>query len=136
MALVETFLLDYLLDDPEIAARIGHGSPVKYALYPEVLKDETCFPAITYTRISSTHDELLDGGSDLAFGTFQFSCWSLSAMATWELAAVLRARMIGLGGNGFQKAGILDERSDYEPDTKLYRTDVDIRIGYSESSPA
>lgn len=136
MALVETYLLEYLKADSEITERVGHGSPVSYRIFPETLPPETCFPAITYTRISSTHDELLDGGTDLAFGTFQFSCWSPNVTAARELAAVLIARMIGLGGDGFQKAGILDERSDYEPDTKLYRTDVDIRIGYAESSPA
>lgn len=134
--MVEINLISYLLNASpadatvdELVERIGSR------VYPEVLAPETCLPAITYTRISSTHDELLDGGTDLKFGTFQFTCWATTALAAWELASLVRTRLTGIGGDGFQKAGILDERSDYESDTKLYRSDVDIRIAYAESSP-
>ena len=93
-------------------------------------------PAMTYTRVSSEHEELLDGNPDLIFGLIQISCWAETAKEAQELGALVRVRMQGVGGTNFQKAGVENERSDYEDDTKLYRQDVDCQIAYAASDPA
>jgi hypothetical protein len=133
--MIEPNLISYLQEDSSIAARISSGSPVIYRIYPEILPQEPILPALTYTRISSRHGELLNGDADLSFGLFQISAWAGTAKGASELAALVRVRMQGLGGTNFEKAGILDERSDYEPDTQLYRQDIDVQIAYAESSP-
>lgn len=136
--MIEPYLISYLTSDSAIAARIGSGSPVTYRIYPEILPQKTGgaeVPAITFSRISSQHPETLDGSADLSFGQFQLSCWAPTQKAAAELAACVRMRLQGVGGLEFQKAGISDERSDYEPDTLLYRQDIDFQIAYAESSP-
>lgn len=137
--MIEPFLVSYLLADSGIAARIGaSGSPVTGRIYPEILPQTTggaVTPGITFTRLSSQHPELLDGNTDLAFAQFQMSCWATTAKAAAELAALVRKRLQGVLDLEFQKAGVIDERSDYEPDTMLYRQDIDFQIAYAESSP-
>ena len=127
--MIEPDLVAYLLADNAIVARIVDR------IYPETLGQDPALPAITYTRINSQHAELLSGDPDLSFGSFQISCWAEPPSAAAELAALVRTRMQGLGGTNFEKAGIEDERSDYEPDTKLYRQDIDCRIAYAVSGP-
>ena len=133
--MIEPSLISYIVADAAIAARIGSGSPPVYRLHPEMLPQNTVLPAITFTRISSQHPELLDGSTDLSFAQFQASCWASTAKAAAELASLLRMRLQGVYDSGFQKVSIDDERSDYEPDTLLYRQDIDFTIAYSESSP-
>lgn len=134
--MIEPSLRSYLLNsspaDPSAEAIVAR---IEDRIYREVLPQNAVLPALTYTRVSSTHDELLDGGSNISFGYFQISCWALDPDAATELAALVRTRMQGLGGLNFEKAGIEDERSDYEPETQLYRQDVDCRIAYAESVP-
>lgn len=133
--MIEPSLIAYLVADTAIAARISSGSPVVSRIYPELMPQEPTFPLITFTRTSSQHPEVLEGFPDLALGHFQASCWAHTSKAAAELAAVVRMRMQGVGGTNFQKVSVDDERSDYEPDTLLYRQDIDFTIAYAESSP-
>lgn len=129
--MTETDLVYYLLTDSGILSLIGSSSsPVVARIYPENIKQGSTFPALTYTRISNPHGELLDGNPDLAFAVFQIGCWATTPKVAAQLADLVEARMLGIGGENFQKAGIEDRRSDYEPDTQLYRQDVDCRIAF------
>jgi hypothetical protein len=132
---IEPSLISYLAADSAISARIASGSPLVARIFPEILPQNTILPAITFTRIGSQHPEQLAGDPDLSFAQFQVSCWAATAKLAAEVAACVRIRMQGVGGTDFQKVSIDDERSDYEPDTLLYRQDVDFTIAYAESSP-
>jgi hypothetical protein len=129
MALIETALRDYLLADASIAAAVVDR------VYPDVLPQNPTLPAMTYTRISTRSPELVDGNPDLLSALFQIACWSTSRLGAATLASYVRTRMIGVGGSGFQKGGIEDERSDEEPDTRRYRQDLDCTIFYAASTP-
>lgn len=143
MGLVEISLIDYLLSSSPADATVDAivervGAQPAARVFPGHLPQEPCFPAITYFLFSSDHDELLDGTESLAFARYQFSCWARTPIEAWELAALVRMRMTGPGGDGFQKAGILDERDEspmFDPDVMAYRRDVEVQIAFAESSP-
>jgi hypothetical protein len=129
--LIETDLVYYLLSDSSILSMVGtSASPVVARIYPENVKQGSSFPALTYTRLSSSHNELLEGTTGLSFASFQVSCWATTPKIAAQLADLVRTRMLGIGGVNFQKAGIEDERSEYEPDTQLYRQDIDFTIAF------
>jgi hypothetical protein len=132
--LIQNLVEDYLLADAQIAVRIGTR------IEPLPLTEQCIFPAMTLTMVSSVYPELLDGTTSLAFADFQVSCWAATVGAARELAALVRRRMLGISDAelvGFQKAEILDERDDDSPDLDLnaYRSDVDFRVAFAESSP-
>lgn len=132
--LIQYLVEDYLLADPQIAARIGTR------IEPLPLTDVCEFPALTLTLISAEYPEVLDGTTSLAFADFQVSCWAETTLGARELGSLVRRRMLGISDQavvGFQKAEILDERDDDSPDLDLnaFRYDVDFRVAFAESSP-
>lgn len=132
--LIQDLVSDYLLADAQIAARIGAR------IEPLPLTEQCTFPAMTLIMLPALYPELLDGSTDLAFAVFQVSCWAATVQESRELAALVRRRMLGISDPdlvGFQKAGDVEERDDDNPDLDLhaYRSDVDFRVAFSESSP-
>lgn len=126
--MIDADFVTYLID--------ADGSDGVYSLvgdrvYAEQLPQNPTLPAISYTRVYTSHPEEMDGGADLAGALIQVSCWAASKKEAAQVAALVIARMTGRGGNGFQKAGIEDERSSKEG-PELYRRDVDVRIAYIE----
>ena len=134
MSLIQYLVADYLLADSQIAARIGTR------LEPLPLTEACTFPAMTLYMFPAEYNELLDGGTSLHFASFQVSCWAATTREARELASLVVKRMLGISDEslvGFQKAGDVDERDDDSPDLRLkvFRSDVDFRVGFAESSP-
>lgn len=129
--LIMTAVEFYLLADNAIADLIGTRLEAGF------LSHSCTLPAITYTMVSAENPELLDGNTDLATATFQFTCWAATLTGARELGALVRMRMLGIGGYAFQKAGVVDERDDPSPDPNInaFRYDVDAQVAYAESSP-
>lgn len=100
-------------------------------LYPEVLPQDPVLPAVTYSVISELEFESHDVGTSNFTGRLvQFACWSRTALEAEEVRQALKDRLRLLT----EHSGILrgqnhsDGRSDFEPDTNLYRSDADYRI--------
>lgn len=130
MTLIDTAVRDYLLADANIYASVNAR------IYPSIVPQECVFPAITYTTVFAHAPELLDGNLDIMDSQYQVSVWAETALEAANIAAYVRARMLGIGGNGFQKSSIDDERSGYEEQTRRFRRDLDFTVFYAESSPA
>lgn len=128
--MVESDLRTYLLADAGIAALITSGT-LPARLFADVMPQNSPVPSIVYQRITSEHPEQADGTADLKNALFQISIYATTRRAAEELAELIIVRMLGMGGSGFQKGGVEDERSSYENDTKFFRQDVDFRVFYN-----
>lgn len=133
--MIEPLLISYLLADSAIASRVSSGSPSVGRIYPERIAQNAVLPAIAYYPLGGPIPELLDGNPDLVFATYQLTCCAATAKAASELASVVMSRMIGEGGDGFQKAGVWDQGSTDEEEPDRYNRIIDVRIAYAESSP-
>lgn len=100
---------------PSIAGRV----------YPMLLPQSPTLPAVTYSRVSTTHMYAHEGNVGLAHQRLQFSCWARTHKEAAEVSLVVRQSLEGrVVGVGFAD----NEIDFYEPDTKLYHRALDMII--------
>lgn len=132
--MIEASIISYILQAGQsppsaIEAMIGNR------IYADCLPQTVDLPAAVYFEIAASHPEDHDGPS-LSFGSFQISCYGATKDQAGSLALLIRLRMQGRGGAGFQKVEVEDGESGFEPDTRRYRHDLEIRVAYKETAPA
>jgi len=128
---IEEELYDYLSVYAGLAALVGTR------IYRDRFPDNVVKPAIKYQRIDTQREYSHQGYSGLARPLFQFSCFGESQPATKAAIDQVRIALQGYAGTMgnvlVQGAIVVDERSDYEPDTRLFRYDIDVQIPHDET---
>lgn len=110
----ETEIIDTLVND--VGLDTDH-------VQADTLAQGTTFPAVTYLRIDTRRVRSHDGTS-LVGPLFQISCWGSTPTQARELArAVVQAWDARIGF-----ALVEDDRDVNEPNPKLFRRDVDVRL--------
>lgn len=122
---IEAALRNYLLSIPELTAQIGNR------IYPMVLPQPPVFPAVTYSKISSSNVRDLSGIS-FYLTRIQFTCWSESYGQAKAIAESLRKPLECYKGT-MGEFHIIDSQSVNEidlsqPDSGLYQVPVDVLI--------
>lgn len=102
-------------------------------LYPDVLPQETLYPAATYTFISELEFETHDTETTNFTGKLiQFSVWSRTADTADEVRGYLKDRLRELTQSGLLRGNNpTDGRGEFEQETNLYRRDTDYRIWHA-----
>lgn len=142
MISIEEALFRYLSGYAGLSELVGDR------IYPDVLPQKVTMPAVKHQRIDTPREYSHSGDSNLAHPRFQFSGFALTKPAAKAVADQIRAAfnaynqgrlngtivaMGGAGGVDVQFCQVEDERSDYEPETLLFRTDVDVILWQAET---
>lgn len=105
-------------------------APPNTRLNPLVLPQKPTLPAATYTRIGGAPVNSFDGLDGLDNGVYQIDCYAETAVVARTLADAIRDALdasAALGGT------LLDVRTDYEEDPRLYRVSMDWSLWAAES---
>lgn len=132
-------LYSYLASYPNLTSLVSNR------IYPDVLPQNTPYPAITYQDISETEiDTFNQPASTLMMPVYQFNCWGSTRASAKAVAKQLRAAfknyksttMGGAGGVSVSAIRKLNQLSDIETDKDgkiiAYRTFIDFEIAYQE----
>lgn len=134
--LIEEAILD-LLESSPVASLVGGASP---RIYPLTIPQDSAFPAIAYSVISSVRPLLVDGVIDLPQVTIQFDAFSDSDTSGYaetkaiasELIETLQGYRGTVGGIAILSAAVVAERDGLEDSGDFYRTSVDVRFTFRE----
>jgi hypothetical protein len=135
MMLIEEALRRHLGNHAGLAALVGPR------IHPLVMPQGTVLPSVTYQKISCPVEYTMDDKS-LAHPRFQFDCWAASRpdgtsgySIVKDVAAQVKAALHGFSGimggaGGVNVIGtwIEGETDLFEPDIKLYRISIDVRL--------
>ena len=100
------------------------GSPQTDAgdrVYPIIAPEGSQLPRLTYTRVSTTPVNSLQGHAGLDQATFQIDCWARTNLGCVTLARQVREAM---KGQPF-KATPTSQYDGMEPEPKVYRHTVE-----------
>lgn len=120
-----------------LSVHTGLTALVGARVYPLVAPQNTGKPYVTYQLVAG--DPLHTLGTDPGDGEalYQVDCWATDNPGAIAVAAQVKAALKDYTG---EPAGVTvdrivgpeDQRSEYEPDTKLFRRSLDFRIFYQE----
>jgi len=97
------------------------------------LPQAATYPALTYLRVSNPPEYSHDGRGSLVHPRYQLDCWAETSAAVETLnAQVLTA--LSHWAQLFGQPAIVEEAGadGYEPETKLYRSRIDVILWYVE----
>ena len=97
------------------------------------LPQTAVYPAMTYLRVSNPPEYSHSGRATLIHPRYQLDLWAETSAAVEALnAAVLAA--LAHWGQAFGQSAIIEEAGadGYEPETKLYRSRIDVILWYVE----
>lgn len=98
---------------------------VQDRIYPTVLRQNTIYPAITYTRISGGQVNSLTGYSNLESPRIQIDVWGDNYSDVKSLAAAVHTAM----GAATTFGALLESDQDlYEDDVKIHRVCMDFIV--------
>lgn len=99
------------------------------------MPDNPTLPAITYQTLSGQGVESFDGDSGLYMPVVGIDCWARSAGTVQDLAAKVRAAMLGYSGTYSDReiSKILEwsQVDLYDIDTDVYHVACSCRVWYS-----
>lgn len=108
--------------------------------YSLVAPQNVTKPYVRFQRIDTPREYSHQGYSGLAHPRFQFSVFAETPESAKAVVDQVRTALQGyvgtMGGSGgvtVQAAMVVDERDNYEPDTKLYREDIDVILWHAET---
>lgn len=133
MATIEETLKALVIGDTAVNAIISGRC------YMTVTPDNPTLPCISYQRINTLKDRILDGGANFTEGLFQFDIWF--AKTGGALGSVALARKLQTALN--EKRGTFssvdvqailfeNEQHGYEPDVEMYRVTQQYTILFRE----
>jgi preprotein translocase subunit Sec61beta len=103
-------------------------------LYPDQAPDGVTPDYVVYFSVASSPENTLAGLIPIENSRFQFDCWSLTRLASRTLATLisntLTAQRADPAQAGSFGATLLSDQDDYDPDTKQYRTILDMSLWY------
>jgi hypothetical protein len=118
---------------------------VSNRIYPDVLPQNTPYPAITYQKISEDEiDTFNQTTSTLMMPKYQFTCWGSTRASSEAVAKQLRlafknyksTTMGGVGGVSVSAIRILNRLSTFDTDNDgkviAYGTISDFEVSYQE----
>lgn len=112
------------------------GTRIHPVRLPQVSRTSDGLPALSYTRASSVRVHSHQGGSGLAAPVFQFDAWASDYSTAKAVINEVRKALVGFRGtvDGVRiDAGLAQsERDEFEDDTGIYRTTIDIRVWHGE----
>jgi hypothetical protein len=94
-------------------------------VYPMVAPDKITAPFIVYSRLSSTPENTLDGGSTIDLVRIQVDTYENTYSAVKLLAESVR---LAMESNVLLKATLQSEQDLFEPDLKFYRISQDYYV--------
>lgn len=126
----------YIISDPTVGGLIGPR------MYPMTLPQKPQFPAVTYQVISALRKPTMLHEDNLPLTRIQIDSWALTMYDAVQVDEAIRSlfhnytriEMGGSGSPGVLVAGVFveDHRTDYEPDTLLYRVSRDYKVFHRE----
>lgn len=100
---------------------------VSTRIYPMLLPQTPTLPALSYQRVSNTGQQ---GSTDLRETRYQINCWAATHFSAETLAALVKVCFEEFTDEnqapGIKMALVVNEVDDYDPDTKLFRSIVDV----------
>lgn len=93
-------------------------------VYPLVSPEKVETPYIVYSKVSSTPENTLNGGSTIDLIRIQVDVYAATYAAVKTLAESTRSAL----ENGAVKATIQTEQDLFEPDLKVYRVSQDYYV--------
>ena len=136
---IETELIDFFEGESSITAIIGNGdSPETCRVYPLKLPQGYTLPAISFQRISTDREHVIDDGPiGWAWARFQFDMWAETYAEARQLTEAVRQALDGynnkMGSVTVAGAFAEGERDLYEEQTEIYRVTQDYLIPYKET---
>jgi hypothetical protein len=123
----------------------GVSTLIGQRMYPDVLIQKATFPAVTYTKISTSSEHGVSDVTRLAHSRFQFDCYGVSRNAANDIAhAIRRSGICAYQGTtaGIYFCGVEIDSGDYSdslPPTDgnqshRYLTSFDLLVHYVEAS--
>jgi hypothetical protein len=126
VAVLEEGLVTHLRADAGIQALVNNGdSPATYRIYAELLPQEVVYPAISYQRISSPHDLMMEGIDTFTPARIQIDCHAQTSAAASGLAAAVNAALNNVTGS---LGGVTVQHSHNEQRSDLSSMDGDLVI--------
>jgi hypothetical protein len=138
MSDVAIALRGWLLSRPALTSVIGQR------LYTDILPQNPVLPAVTFSKIYTSHDHTLSNLSGVAHTRFQFDCYATTRAAANQIAEIIRSTGIvsrrGMTG-GVEFLGVRMEEGqrnfvDYtreDSDDHRYVTNFDLVIDFAEA---
>ena len=121
MAFVEQALVSRLLADPTVSGSVGNR------IHPQIVPQDSTYPAISYSRISSSPVPVLSGTSGLTFHRFQVNAWSPSYSTTRTLASGIRSAL-----DGKEATMLLNDIDLYDESARLHYCAMDFMIAFND----
>lgn len=123
-----------------LGAYAGLTSLISNRVYLMRIPQGATLPCLTVTRISTPREFAMDTSGatgTLAHPRFQFDAWATTYASAKAINDQVRAALMGHTGTTgtgitIRAALVLDERADYETDTKYYRSQSDYVIWHEE----
>ena len=124
----------------------GLTALISNRIYPDILPQNTPYPAITYQKISENEIDTFNQPTTLMMPIYQFSCWGSTRSSSEAVAKQLRlafknyksTTMGGAGGVSVSAVRIINRLGTYETDNDgkiiAYGTLTDFEISYQEVS--
>ncbi len=100
---IEALIQTILTGDATVAALVGTR------ISPNIIRQGTAMPAVTYQQISGQRDHTLDGASGFVEGRFQVNCWAKTYAETRELADAVRDALDDYSTGTIQAIHLEDE---------------------------
>jgi Protein of unknown function (DUF3168) len=101
-------------------------------IYPTVIPQTATYPAIAYSKLSTSRVDSFGGTNDLTSGIFQIDCYARSASAAESLAAAVKSTLIDYGTRPINRIRIDNELSLFETETELHRVLLQFTIWHIE----
>ncbi len=136
---IETEIIDLLGNDATVAGLVGNDdSPETYRIYPLRLPQGYTLPAVSFQRVSTNRDHVIDDGPiGWAWARFQFDLWSETYTDVRDLSNAVRQALDGYNGTlgTITVPGIFieSERDLFDETTEFYRVTQDYLVPYSET---
>jgi len=128
----ERALRDLLLATQDVAELVGDG------IHPVHLPQGFRLPAVSYQRISGPRIRAHEGPSGLARPRIQVDCWAETYAAAKELARRVRQSVDGWRGESagirINDVSVVTEMDGYEPDTGIWRVQLDLIVWHEEAT--
>ena len=120
----EPDLIAALSADTTISSMVGSR------IYSDLMPQNPVFqgPTIVFKQIGNTDEVNHDGVIGYSAITMQFDVYAQARADSRTVAAALAGVMLGLGGSTFQGANPRSTRTNFEEETRLYRTSADWEI--------
>ena len=108
----------------------GLAALVLTRVYPDVRAQNALLPHVVCLRVTTPRWQALGASSPILASNplFQFTIWSTSAANREAVATQLRLGLTDFAENHAACAIFEDERNSIDPETKLWRRDIDTRI--------